>query len=341
MATISFAKKPTKGLVSIIIPTFRKEHLIGATLATIGKQTYKNWEVIVVEDGSQRRSEKIVREFARRHRWHRVDYSCNDQNYGAGHTRNVAFTKARGEFVALLDSDDRWFSDHLSVSVDALETTGKDIVYSSVVMIEDQTDLVLGTWGPAAHELADFPHSLFGRSFVTPSATVLRRQVLADVGPWDTYLKYCEDFSYWLRCVAAGKQFHYVSGTHCLYRKNHDGATTQRLCGTLEEVAEVTERFMGMPGMRENTLRRSRPKRTCWQLGFTANPIRIVIRPPTPHARPCCCSRAWRLRPKRVGHLVEGCLRKVGDVLRRRKPRVLPPVADHTPSVEMPRRAAA
>jgi hypothetical protein len=341
MATISFAKQPTKGLVSIIIPTYRKEHLIGETLATIGKQTYRNWEVVVVEDGGERRSEKIVREFSRRNRWHHVDYSCSDRNYGAGHTRNIAFTKARGEYIALLDSDDRWFPDHLQVSVDALETTGKDIVYSTVVMVEDQTDLVLGTWGPLAHELADFPHSLFGRSFITPSATVLRRQVLADVGPWDTHLKYCEDFSYWLRCIEAGKKFHCVSGCHCLYRKNHEGATTQRLCGTLEEVAEVTEQFMNMPGMRHKTLRRCASKAFLLAARFhnSADPTRDPSADPTRTAG--LLLHAWRLRPKRVGHLVEGCLRKLGDLIRRRKPRVLAPAASHRPADNLPRRAAA
>ena len=256
MASISFEKEATKGLVSVVIPTYRGERFIGEALASINCQTYTNWEVIVVEDGSRGDTEKIVKDFARKHRWHRVDYSRNDQNCGPSHTRNTAFPKVRGEWVALLDADDRWFPDYLNVSTQALKASGKDVVYSSVVMIEDTSDLLLGTWGPDARDLADFPHGLFLRNFITPSASVLRREVLADVGTWNTQLRYCEDLDFWMRCVAAGKTFHYVGGCHCLYRRNHAEAATNKMCAVQEAHAQVAEQYILLPGTREGTCRK-------------------------------------------------------------------------------------
>jgi GT2 family glycosyltransferase len=149
--------------------------------------------------------------------------------------------------VALLDCDDRWLPDYLETHIEGLRATGADIAYSTVVMIEDQTDHVLGTWGPTPQDVANFPESLLGSNFITPSATVLRRSVLGDVGPWNSALRYAEDYDYFLRSIAAGKRFHYVGGCRCWYRKNHAGAATARLCEALDTVADVSRRFMAMP----------------------------------------------------------------------------------------------
>jgi GT2 family glycosyltransferase len=306
MQSIMFERESTPGLVSVVIPTRRGERFIGETLATIGSQTYPHWEVIVVEDGSVGPTEKIVAEFARKHRPHRIEYARNDRSYGAAHSRNVAFAKSQGEFVALLDCDDRWLPGHLEASVRALRETGQDIVYSTVVMVQDGSDRVLGLWGPHDGELNDFPQSLFARSFVTPSATVLRRQVLADVGPWSTTHRYCEDFDFWLRCVAAGKTFHCMGGCYCLYRKNHVGATTQKLCGTLEEVAITTEHYMNMPGMRPKTSRKYAAKAFLLAAQFhrTADP---ACDPSADRQRAgSLMLRGWRLRPKRLKYLFAG-----------------------------------
>ena len=326
MEAIEFQRRETPGLVSIIIPTHRAERFIGATLESISRQTYRHWEVIIVEDGAPSSTRGIVAKFSRRHRWRRVDYSCNGQNRGAGYTRNVGFTKAGGQFVALLDSDDRWTPDHLEASVKALNESRKDIVYSTTLMVEDGTDLVLGAWGPHAGELKDFPQSLFARSFVTPSASVMRRQVLADVGPWSTTHRYCEDFDFWLRCVQAGKTFHYVGGCHCLYRKCHAGATTQRLCATLEEVAETTERYMNMqaPGLRPKTCRRYAAK--AYMLAAKFHRSASPLHDPSADASrtPKLMLKSWRLQPKRFTSLLLGSWLGAVELFRvRRRPTTL------------------
>ena len=339
--TISFESEAKSGLVSIIIPTRNGKRFISQSLASVAHQTYTKWEVIVVEDGSDDGTQKLVRDFARKHRWHRVEYSRNEKSCGAPHTRNVAFRKARGEYVALLDVDDRWFPDHLQATTTALVTSGKDIAYSSSIMIEDGTDLLLGVWGPTADELANLPHSLFGRSFVTPSASIMRRQVLADVGPWDTYLKYCEDFAFWLRCLGAGKSFQYVPGCHCLYRKNHDGATTQRLCGTLEEVAEVAERYMNTPGMRTKTCRKHAAKAfyRAAQFHLKQDPKRDSSADPTRAAE--LLMHAWRLRPKHIDWLWEAGKQRVKNVFRRStQPKLTPLVVNVAPAAPSLRAAA-
>src|SRR4051812_10322620 len=303
MSEIEFKHEETPGLVSVVIPTYRGERFIGEALASISSQTDQNWEVVVVEDGSRDATEGIVREFAARHAQHRVHFSRSEYNRGPSHTRNTAFKLVRGEYVALLDSDDRWFPDYLAAMRGAIETTGNDIVYCSVVMIEDKTDLLIGVWGPATNELEEFPHGLLFRNFVTPSATMLRRSVLADVGNWNAEHRFCEDLEFWLRCVRKNKTFHHVGGVHCLYRRNHAEAATGKMCAVQEAHAQIAQQFMKLPGTRENLCRKyvSRSYLRAAEFHERSDPYHD---PSANRSRaPRLLFRAWQLRPGHVEYL--------------------------------------
>ncbi|MEX2316513.1 MAG: glycosyltransferase [Pirellulales bacterium] len=318
MADLSFEHDETGGLVSVVIPAYRADRFIGEALESVSRQAYSNWEVIVVEDGSRGATQTIVEDFARRHPSQRIVYSRNEQNCGPSHTRNVAFSRARGEYVAFLDADDRWLPDHLAVSVDALRTTAHDIVYSTMLMIEDRTDLVVGVWGPLSEDLSDFPYGLFRRNFINPSATVLRRAVLAEVGAWDSELGYCHDVDFWLRCVAARKRFQHLTGVHSLYRQSHEEAVTRKTCAVLEEFAQVIERHMHMPGLREKTCRKHVVKAYLRAAEFHAHsdPARDPSVDPSRIA--ALMLHAWRLRPEHVKYLWKGSVLSAVNLFRRR-----------------------
>jgi len=333
VSDFAFEGDAVPGLVSIVMPARNAEKYIGATLASVGSQTYRDWELVIVEDGSVGPTEEIVREFARTHS-NQVKYSRNDRSYGAGRTRNIAFAKSAGEFVALLDSDDRWRPEHLADSVSVLQSSGADIAYSTVQMVADGTDEELGVWGPTPVELQQFPQSILGRNFVTPSATVLRRQVLADVGAWSTTHLYCEDFDYWLRCIAASKTFKHIDGIRCLYRKNHQGATTQKLSGVLEEVAMTTEKFMRLPHLDARLGRNYaiEAHRVAAKFHRNSDPSMDPSADPIRAGR--ILLRGWRLEPQRFGMLLEGLRVHVAENLRRRRVRSVVPLP--TPYSKLP-----
>lgn len=310
---IDASSRGIEGLVSIVMPTYRGERYIGETLTTIAAQRYPHWELLVVEDGPGGATESIVTDFARRLPEGRVTYARNARNQGAAYSRNVAFRRARGEFVALLDCDDRWQPDHLAQSIKALSDPAIDVAYSSVLMVEDGTELLLDVWGPKPTDIADFPYSLFHRNFVTPSATVLRRRVLADVGPWDSQFKYCEDLDFWLRCCAAGVRFQHIGGCHCLYRKNHAGATTSRDCGTREELAQILARHLPAfeKGRRDCRRRTSKAFVRAAIAHSEADPTRDVSADAS-RARQLWLA-AWKLNPRRANYLVRAALARGGS----------------------------
>ncbi len=93
-------------LVSIIIPTFNSEKFIAETIQSIQAQTYTNWEVIIVDDGSSDKTISVISEIALLDK--RIQFFQLEKNSGAGITRNLALSKAIGRYIAFLDSDDLW-----------------------------------------------------------------------------------------------------------------------------------------------------------------------------------------------------------------------------------------
>jgi len=331
MSAIQFEHDEEQGLISIVIPTYRGEQFIGETLASISAQIDHNWEVIVVEDGSHGPTERIVRDFADRQPGHRVFYRRNEHNCGPSHTRNTAFTQVRGQYVALLDSDDRWYPDYLAVMRESIETSGKDIVYCSVIMIEDKSDLLIGVWGPDSRDLTEFPQGLLFRNFVTPSATVLRRSVLADVGQWNPEHRYCEDLEFWLRCAAAQKTFQYVGGVHCLYRRNHAEAATGKMCAVQDAHVEVAKEFLQLPGTCQKKCRKYLTQAYLRAANFhkISNPLHD---PSADRSRaPIHLFRAWQLRPHHTGYLWSAFKISVTNIFRR-----TPKLAQPTPETSAP-----
>lgn len=306
MKTLKFYNPEMPGLVSVIIPTKNGERFIGAALESIGRQTYINWEVIVIEDGSKGLTQSIVADFSEKYPDNHVHYQRNVESQGAAHTRNTAFTKAAGQWIAFLDCDDRWLPGHLEACIHKLDETGEDIAYSAAIMCEDGSDHVLSAWGPTHGEITDFPQSLFGRSFVTPSATVVRRDVIGDVGNWNTNCRYCEDVEFFMRAAQLGKKFRYIGGVHCLYRKNHEGATTQGIAGTIEEYATISEWFIGMSNTSEKRSRRMVAVSLSVSAKMHARNDQNADPSATRSRAAPLYFKAWRLHPKRIRYLLYG-----------------------------------
>lgn len=101
----------TEGLVSIITPAYNCEDYIGETIESIQNQTYKNWELLIVDDKSTDNTEKVVRMYSDKDS--RIRYTRLKQNSGAAVARNVAIEQAAGQYLAFCDSDDLWLQNKL------------------------------------------------------------------------------------------------------------------------------------------------------------------------------------------------------------------------------------
>src|SRR5690554_403458 len=107
-------------LVSIIIPTFNRAHLIGETLDSVLAQTYKNWECIVVDDGSADGTDDLMGDYLAKDGRFKYHKRPNSKPKGANACRNIGLDKAVGEYIIFFDSDDLMTRDHIQVKLNPL-----------------------------------------------------------------------------------------------------------------------------------------------------------------------------------------------------------------------------
>jgi glycosyltransferase involved in cell wall biosynthesis len=126
--------KPTQPLISVVIPTHNRATLLPGALNSIQQQTYKNWEAIVVDDGSKDNTQQVVDALARDDR--RIRFIRQYKNRGAQVARNAGIRAARGEWIAFLDSDDVFLPNSLEVRLETLQKQNLFVVHSECNSIE-------------------------------------------------------------------------------------------------------------------------------------------------------------------------------------------------------------
>ena len=122
-------------LVSIITPCYNSEEYISDTVQSVIKQTYKNWEMIIVDDFSSDNSVQIIKKYMESD--NRIILLELDSNKGAGYARNEAIKKAKGQYHAFLDSDDLWNHDKLSTQIQFMKENNIAFSYSNYNFIEN------------------------------------------------------------------------------------------------------------------------------------------------------------------------------------------------------------
>ena len=263
--------------VSICIPAYHAERFLGETLESVREQTFLGWELIVIEDGSQDGTEEMVRKFSREVP-QTVTFQRHIQNRGLPATRNTAIALARAKFIALLDADDYWESDHLETIMAVLAASGADLVHSGSVLFDSQSRKTLGLRAPSLEQVRDFPHSLFVADYVIqPASVALKKELWNKVGGFDESYRYVEDREMWLRCARSGARFQFTGKNTCLYRK-HTAALSTHGAEMAIANARVFEQHLDWPeipkALRVNKassawvaaariLQRAEPRRAC------------------------------------------------------------------------------
>lgn len=205
-------------LISVIVPAYNAENFIGETLNSVLSQTYRNIEVLVVDDGSQDRTPEIVKAFVQKDE--RV-ILLQQTNAGVAAARNLAIQISRGEYIAPLDADDIWYPEKLEKQVqcflEADESVG--LVYAWSVSIDEEGKIF---WHSKTVKLdrinyveGDVFTALVYSNFISnASVPLIRRTCLDRVGGYNDQLKAqnaqgCEDWDLSLR-IAEFYQFRVV-----------------------------------------------------------------------------------------------------------------------------------
>jgi glycosyltransferase involved in cell wall biosynthesis len=217
---------PPLPLVSIIIPAYKVAPYIAATLDSVFAQTYLNYEVIVVNDGSPdtEEFEEAIQPYLDRIRY------LKQENLGASVARNKGVKAARGEFIAFLDADDLWQPNYLSQQMKFIRARNSDLVCADATMFgepdtEGQSYMTLLMNDAPASDDVGFLQLIDASRCLITSGIVARREPLIDAGLFDPALRTAQDFDMWLRLALKGARLSYHRQALLKYRCRPDGLT--------------------------------------------------------------------------------------------------------------------
>lgn len=212
--------------VSIIIPTYNRARLIGRAIQSVLDQTYQDFELIVVDDGSTDNTGKVIKIFTDP----RIKYVRHEQNKGGSVARNMGIKVARGEFIAFLDSDDEWLPKKLEKQINCF-TKCSDSVGAVYCMLYMQNDSLESGRRVRLSDVrrGNVYNSLLNGWFPAPtSAVMLRVRVFEKTGIFDENLPSFQDYDLWVR-VAQHYEFEFVDEPLGIWHVHSDSQVTMDL----------------------------------------------------------------------------------------------------------------
>ena len=192
------------GLVSVITPAFNAAAHLSETVESCLNQSYADFELLVVDDGSTDDTAAITHRYGKhddRIRLFRIP------NGGSSVARNMALNNARGGFLALLDSDDLWMPDYLERQITTLANhPSADVVTANAINLGGHLDGK--PYWPASEDVRPISMlEMIRRENAIHIFSVFRRSVVDRIGRFDEAFRGNEDYDFWLRAAAAGCQF--------------------------------------------------------------------------------------------------------------------------------------
>jgi len=182
--------------VSIVIPSYNSSKFISQTIESVLSQTYKNWEMIIVDDKSLDNSNTIVEEYIKKD--NRIKLIKLNKNIGAAMARNKALEIAQGRYIAFLDSDDIWMPSKLEVQIKFMQENNYPISFTSYKIIDengiDNNHIIrvvdsLNLKQYLKNTIIGFSTSMIDRELVKEELKFLNIRIRQDTNLWITIFK--------------------------------------------------------------------------------------------------------------------------------------------------------
>jgi len=207
--------------ISVIIPTYNRAHTLRRALDSVLNQSYRNFECLVVDDGSIDDTRKVISEYQDE----RVTYLYSE-NKGVSSARNIGFQHSRGEWISLLDSDDEWLIHKLEEQVKFIEKNNHyKIVHGEEVWIRS---------GKRVNPKKIHKKSggrIFERCLklclISPSTVIISRNLWSEYGGFNEDFVVCEDYDLWLK-ITAKYEVGYIERPLIVKYGGHDDQLSQK-----------------------------------------------------------------------------------------------------------------
>jgi glycosyltransferase involved in cell wall biosynthesis len=178
--------------ISVIIPVFNRIKSLKTAIESVLCQTYRNFEIIVINDGSKFSLEKHLHPY--QHKVRLIEFT---KNQGVSFARNIGIEKSNGDFIAFLDSDDIWLPFKLKLQIDFLKKHNLNVVHTDefwwkkgIFINQGKRHIKYG--GKILTNILDICR-------ISPSSVLIKKDIFYNIGLFDTKLMACEDYDLWLR----------------------------------------------------------------------------------------------------------------------------------------------
>jgi len=201
----------TNPLVSVVVPFYNREHTIRRTISSVINQTFENWELIIVDDGSD--NLKLLGDIIQKFDDNRIILVSEEINQGGGAARNIGMLAAKGEYIAFLDSDDEWESNKLEKQVEFHKEKCKKLVSYTKSLIHYEVNKNPQAALPSkaiekGEKIADY---LFVQGGFMPTPSLFGYRSVFLQCPFDTTLSRHQDYDFLLSLEQEGCEFDMIN----------------------------------------------------------------------------------------------------------------------------------
>lgn len=222
-----------KSTISVIIPTYNRAQVVSRAIQSVLNQTYQDFEIIVVDDGSIDNTEEVIKELQGQDKMFK--YIKHKENRGGAAARNTGIKLSSGHFLSFLDSDDQWLPNKLECEVRTLNEN-KDCVICSTghTFINEKTGKIISK-PILKKQFVSQKVALRGECLTTTDFTVVKQAALT-IGGFDEKLPARQDWDFWIRITSVGLGIQIPINTVNIYVMRSDQISTgleKKLQGTI------------------------------------------------------------------------------------------------------------
>ena len=210
-------------MVSVILPTFNRGYCLAESVQSVLEQSFRDFELIVVDDGSTDNSLDVMGQFPQ------AKLIRLNENRGVSYARNRGMDIAQAEWIAFLDSDDIWEKDKLAIQMDWLARHPQfHAVHTDEIWIRN--GVRVNPMNKHRKYSGDIFRYCLPLCVVSPSSVLLRAELLKEVGGFDESMPVCEDYDLWLR-LARQVPFHFIEDKLLVKRGGHADQLSRKYWG--------------------------------------------------------------------------------------------------------------
>ncbi|MDB5023997.1 MAG: hypothetical protein JWP78_1752 [Mucilaginibacter sp.] len=233
-------------LISIIMPAYNVERFIEASIKSVLEQTYTNWELLIINDGSTDNTRHIAQGFSSRDSRVRV---INQENKRLGAARNTGIRNSKGFWIAFLDSDDLWSPTKLEAEISASNKfPTASIIYTDGWIFQHEDLKNLSPYPTIVGKLIGHKEMYkmeYEKNYIPVLSVLVKRSLIDQIGLQEERKTFygCEDWDYWLRMARVGADFYGVPQKLFYYRRHGNNMSDNGVNMHLAQTSVLLKNF--------------------------------------------------------------------------------------------------